>query len=250
MLITLSTPKSLCEFKIDQDNDPTTKIIKLDKMNCLHITSMTQYGKYIIGVSNYGFNLHVCDQHNVTTQLYARDNSNLECSVINHLNEKGLSTSHNKLNIVGVFMKGHSLYFIVFQSCDKKRIMHIMSVPICYCGCALKYDQNKLIVHESYDIYKLSLCNNICDKRAKNMTVMNVSVGSQNDLYVLTSYGKGGYVWKIDFFLNLSAYSMNMKLVTHKINCKPRTISCVNKKIIVITSPNKCGEYVTMFTYE
>jgi hypothetical protein len=247
ILITLSTPKSLCEFKIDQDNDPTTKIIKLDKMDHHHITSMSQYGKSIIGISNYGFNIYMCDQHNVTTQIFARDNSNLECSVIELLSKKNIST--HKINIVGIYMRAHILFFIVFQSHDTSRNMYIMSVPICYCDDTPKYDQSKIAIHGSYDIYKLSMCNNICNKYAKNMTVMNVTVGPRNELYILSSYGKGGYIWKIEYFLNLSSYSVIMKCVTQKINCSPRTITYINNKFIVLTNPNKCGDDVTMYTF-
>lgn len=250
ILVTLSAPKSLCEFKIDTDNDPTTKIIKLDKMNCLHITSMIQYGDSIIGVDSYGFDIYICDKNNSTKQLYARNNSNLECSVINLLNDKGICTDKHKLNITGLFMKGWILHFIVFQSKCTSRVMHIMSVPICYCGDSPKYDSQHLTLHSSYDIYKSSLCHNICEKRARNMTVMNITLGPQNDLYVLTSYGKGGYIWKIDYFPNLISYSVNLKLATSKINCKPRTISYVNNKIMVLTNPNKCGDDITMYTYE
>jgi hypothetical protein len=248
ILVTLSTPKSLCEFKIDQDNDPTTKIIKLDKMNCHHITSMSQYGKSIIGISDYGFNIYICDQHNVTTQIFARDNSNLECSIIELLNKKNIAAA-DKINIVGAYMRGHTLFFIIFQSCGTLRVMHIMSVPICYCRCAPKYDQSKIEIHGSYDMYKLSLCNNICKKHAKNMTVMNATVGPHNELYILSSYGKGGYIWRIEYFPNLSSYSMIMKCVTQKIDCSPRTITFVNNKFIVLTNPNKCGDFVTMYTF-
>ena len=250
ILVTFSTPESLCEFKIDNDNDPATKIIELNKMMCLNITSMVQFIKLIIGVNEYKFNIYSCDENNVTTQIYSRDNSTLECSVIKLLSEKGLKKCGSTLYVTGLFMMSNLLFMIVFQSKESFRMMHIMSIPLCYCSDTLKYDSEKLRIHQSYDIYKLSLLNNICEKRAKNMTPMNVTLGPQNDLYVLTSYGNGGYVWKIDYFLNLASYGIHMKLASSKLSCKPRTITYVNNKIIVLTNPDKCGKEITMYQLE
>jgi hypothetical protein len=140
--------------------------------------------------------------HNVFKEILSEDKKLLcNCSILDKC-----------MKLVGFFIKGYKIYFIVQILCSsecKFRRLYIFSAPI---------DYNKMEILDcvhlcgSYNIYSIAKCNGISKHTAKKLVFGGVTY-TNGEIFIFTTADECGYIWKIKINLSLNYINNTMTLL-------------------------------------
>lgn len=145
----------------------------------------------------------------------------------------------------GYYTRFNKIYFIISKTCchnrkDKK--IYILKATI---------DINYLTIHPDimleshYDLYTIARTNKISKKKSLELKVSSITLNNDY-IYILTSYGKGGFLWNITVSLTLNYVGAGMNLIKNDgkrldILNNPVCITQLKMKDLIVVCQNNNG---------
>lgn len=99
--------------------------------------------------------------------------------------------------LVGFFMRGREIFFAIESTCIKKSNSKYLYLVRSYLNAKTLEIDNKLELFAAYDLYSFARNNQILKCKSKKLHATGFSY-KNGELYILTTYGKGGFLWTVD----------------------------------------------------
>lgn len=214
---------------------------KLKNFAKTDIHFMSQIDKHLIIIPQNKFELVYAEPNTISYNLIKDD---LKQKVVQSIISSNLSKvckNPDCFMLKAFFKQNNKLNLIVQELCRHVKSINRMYIVNCDFDVKLMKLSNYICLRV-YDIFNLGLSENIEKDKLESMHIQSATV-KDNKLIILTSYGRSGYLWNIDYYNVLGFYGTNMQLLypngleNGKIINKPRGIVCLeDKSILVITN--------------